>query len=129
MIEYPYLLIRGKYFPIMPVTLINKDIEKEFFALIDSGSSISIFKPEVARQLNIDLEKGEKLLMEGVSGKISVYVHKIKIRVEDYEFTAKIAFSEEYTASLNILGRDSFFNHFLITFDENKRKIMLKRVK
>ncbi|MDI6887446.1 MAG: hypothetical protein QMC98_02240 [Candidatus Thermoplasmatota archaeon] len=94
MIEYPYLLIRGKHFPIIPVTLINKGIEKEFFALVDSGSSVSIFKFEVARQLD----------------------NKVEIRVEDYKFTSKIAFSEEYTASLNILGRDNFFQSFLDYF-------------
>ena len=129
MIEFQYLQIRKRYFPIIPVTLINRGVEKDFFALMDSGSCISIFKPEVARQLNIDVEKGKKMLMKDVTGKIPVSIHKIKIRIENYEFISKIAFSGKYTASLNILGRENFFNHFLITFDENSKKIKLRKVK
>ena len=42
-------------------------------------------------------------------------------------FNCKIGFSAEYTASLNLIGRDNFFEHFLITFNESNRKLLLER--
>lgn len=123
--EFPYAEIRGEFYPVIPLILNGK---LGTSALIDSGATVSIFKPDIAYQLNIDIESGKRLLMEGVSGRISVYIHQLSVKVEEHEFACKIGFSEEYTASLNILGRDNFFNHFLVTFDENKRKIVLEKV-
>jgi hypothetical protein len=37
-----------------------------------------------------------------------------------------IAFSNELTTSLNILGRESFFDRFLITCDERQKKLILE---
>jgi len=35
-------------------------------------------------------------------------------------------FSQELTVSFNLLGRDNFFQQFLVTFDERRRTIRLR---
>ena len=42
------------------------------------------------------------------------------------KFTCPIIFSREYLASFNLLGREGFFAKFVITFEERKRKVVLK---
>jgi len=109
----------------VPITLIDKEV-LETFALLDSGASISIFRPEIAYQLGVEIESGEAITSEGISGRITVYLHNIKVEFEGFSFLCKIGFSEEYTASFNLLGRDNFFEQFLITFDERSRKVIVE---
>lgn len=123
--KYPYLKIRKKFFPVIPIKLVSNKIAVDTLAYIDSGASISLFRSDIANQMGIDIGNGIKITLEGISGKITVYIHKLKIIVADLEFILKVGFSEEYVASFNLLGRDNFFTKFLITFDEIKRRIIL----
>ena len=126
--EYPYLKLRERFFPIIPIKLVSNDIIVDTLAYLDSGASVSLFRIDIANHMDIDIENGEKIQLEGISGKIIVYIHKLKIIVSDLEFILRIGFSEEYVASFNLLGRDNFFAKFLITFDEIKRKIILETI-
>ncbi len=123
--EFPYVRLRGRYFPIVPVGLVT-DRRVDTVAILDSGASISVFKPSVAHELGIDVEGGDLLLVEGISGKISLYVHPVEMELEGHGFSSRVAFSPEYTASVNLLGREGFFDQFLITFDEESRKVFLE---
>lgn len=124
--EYPYVKFRNQYFPLVPLKIKFKRKFINTLALVDSGASISLFKPEIATQLGIEVEKGKETLLEGISGKISIYLHQVLLQVEKIKFLTTISFSEEYTASFNLIGRKDFFNHFSITFDERKRRIKLE---
>ncbi len=126
--EFNYTKIRGRTFPIVPITIVTESRVKTL-ALIDSGASISLFKSTIANKLGISIQDGKSESMGGISGKITVYIHDIMVNFEDDEFICKVGFSEEYSSSFNILGRDNFFKHFLITFDENNEKIKLKNYK
>ncbi len=123
---HSYLKIKNRFFPLIPIKLVSNKNIIDTLAYLDSGASISLFRIDIANQLDIDTESGEKIHLEGISGKITVYIHKLKIIVDDIEFILKVGFSEEYVASFNLLGRDNFFTKFLITFDEIKRKIVLE---
>ena len=127
--EYDYTRIRDRYFPLIPIKLGSKEEAFETFALVDSGASVSLFRNDIAYQLGIDIESGIKNILEGISGKITVYIHKIPIVIENVSFVCKIGFSEEYVASFNLLGRDNFFANFLITFNEIRKKIILESLK
>ena len=127
--QYDYVRIRDRYFPLIPIKLVSSKISVNTLAYLDSGASVSLFRIDIANQMDIDIENGEKIHLEGISGKITVYIHKIKIIVDDIEFILKAGFSEEYVASFNLLGRENFFNNFLITFDEINRRIILEKSK
>lgn len=125
MIEYPYIFRGNGFYPIIEILLYHKEIEFRTDALIDSGANISVFQGTIAEVLGIKIEKGEKRIFQGVGGKIVGYIHSVDIQVNSYRFPCKIAFSNELITSLNILGRDNFFKHYLITFDENNKKLSL----
>ena len=122
---FDYWQIRDKWYPMIPIVV--KDIETA--ALIDSGASVSLFRPDLAYDLGIEIETGDKIILEGVGGRIVAYLHEVPVSIESYNFNCKIGFSVEYTASLNLIGRDNFFEHFLISFNESNRKLMLELAK
>lgn len=124
MVVVPYSHVGGLDYPLVPITLNDKITT---LALIDSGASFSVFKPEVAKGLGIDIEKGKKLKIGSIQGGISLYIHKIRVEVAGHSFTCKIGFSPAHVAAINILGRDNFFREFLVTFDDRKRNIILQK--
>jgi hypothetical protein len=102
--EFPYLRFRDRYLPMIPVSLITQE-RVETIAVLDSGAALSMFKPSIAEQLGMDLESGECIQAEGVSGKVSVYLHEIDMELEGKRFRSVVGFSTEYPASVNIIGR------------------------
>jgi hypothetical protein len=123
--EFSYLKKDGQYFPVVTVCLSWKGRGIRLEALVDSGASFSVFRPEVARYLGIRLEDGERVYLTGVGGRILGYVHEVLIKVGEETFVCKIAFSPEFTVSFNLLGRDNFFLPFKITFIEKDRKVIV----
>ncbi len=125
-LRLPYILLKGRYYPIIQVVLRknNKIIKTE--ALVDSGAVISLFQGSIADALDIDLESGEKRLFQGIGGKIVGYVHKLMVNINELEFPCKIAFSNEIATSLNMLGREDFFDELLLTFDDRNKQLIIK---
>ena len=128
MIEFPYILRKGKLYPIIPITLGKGRFRLKTQALVDSGATISVFRSSIADYFNIDVEAGKRITLQGVGGRIVGYVHRIALEVDAIRFWSPIAFSEELTTTINILGRDNFFQHFLVSFDEQNRKTVLKPI-
>jgi len=119
---------RGKaYYPIIVIRAKSAKNEVGVKALVDSGASFSVFRSEIANYLGIKLEEGKPVFLTGIGGRILGYLHKIDVSINGKNFfNCKIIFSKEYTVSLNILGRDNFFQPFLISFWEEARKVILK---
>ncbi len=116
----------GNTFPVVPLSMEFGAKKKEFFALIDSGASISIFRSEVAESLGINIGKGKEIYLGGVGGRIKGYLHRLKIEVAGKRFICPIVFSRDYLVSLNLLGRDGFFKRFRITFEEKENYLKLE---
>jgi hypothetical protein len=125
-IEFPYLEKDGQYFPIVEATLRKGKKLIRIKALVDSGASFSVFRPEIAQELGIDLEKGKKIYLVGIGGRILGYLHKVSLSLGNKNFLCKIVFSPEFNVSFNLLGRDNFFLPFIISFMEKKRKIIIE---
>lgn len=124
---FPYKKhLTGDLFPIIPVALNYKKKRIEVYALVDSGATTSIFRPEVAEELGIRVEKGQEIYLSGVGGRIKGYIHRLEIETADKKFACPIIFSYEYTVSFNLLGREEFFKRFVIVFDENKKRLELQ---
>lgn len=128
-LKFSYLKREEKHYPIVPILLIYKDKFILTEALIDSGANTSVFHAEIAEQLGIESKKGEKIYLGGISGRILAYSHQVRIKINGIGFSCKIAFTEEMPVSLNILGRDNFFEKFLISFDEIKKQITLQKIR
>jgi len=125
--EFPYLEKDGLTFPVIQVILRGKDNILGVGALVDSGASFSIFHSEIAEDLGITIEKGKAVYLTGVGGRILGYLHEIDISIDGKRFfKCNIIFSREFTVSFNLLGRDNFFEPFVISFLEREKKIVLR---
>jgi hypothetical protein len=127
MIKFKYATRRDREFPIIPITLVRENVKLDTDALIDSGANISVFHEEIADCLEIEIEDGEEILLQGLGGRIVGYIHQVKLGVDGEEFYCSIVFSREITVGLNILGREGFFENFQITFNEKDKEVMLTR--
>lgn len=126
--EFPYLEKDGQYFPIAEVTLRHAERVITVKALIDSGASFSVFHPEIAEYLGIKIERGKKVYLTGIGGRILGYLHKVMLDLAGKTFECKLVFSPEFKVSFNLLGRDNFFAPFVISFAEAKRKVIIKTI-
>lgn len=123
--EFSYFEKDGYYFPLAEVKLKTTANELIIKALVDSGASFSVFRPEIAKELGIILEKGKKIYLTGIGGRILGYLHEISLILGRKNFRCKIVFSPEFNVSFNLLGRNNFFLPFIISFLEREKKIII----
>lgn len=117
---------KGLLFPIIPIRFHLKNKTVDSSALVDSGATVSIFRADVANDLDIVVENGKEIYLGGVGGRIKGYIHKLQIEVAGKRFLCPTVFSHEYLVSLNLLGREEFFKRFKIIFEEKKNLLKLE---
>jgi len=125
--EFSYLRKGDQAYPLIDVELTGPKGSLMVKALIDSGATFSIFRPEIASYLGIPVKNGQSLYFQGIKSKILGYLHQVPIRVNQERFNCYIAFSSELEVSFNILGRNNFFLPFLITFNERFQKVIIEK--
>ena len=126
--KFKYRYEKASYYPIVEFVMENKGNKIRTDAVVDSGASISIFKSEIAKAIGINLKDGEKRVFQGASSKLVGYIHKVRLMVNNCSFECKIAFSDDLQTSFNLLGRESVFDKFLITFNEKDKELEIKEV-
>lgn len=114
------------YFPVIPFYVSLGSKQLKIRGLIDSGATISVFKDEVADQLEIDIESGKEIYLGGVGGRIKGYIHKLNVEIAGEKLLCPVVFSREYLVSFNLLGRQAFFYKFRIIFEESKNMLKLE---
>ena len=125
--NFPYKKDSAReFYPIVDLFADYKGKTAKIFALLDSGASISIFKPEVAESLGLDVEKGKTTYLGGVGGRIKGYIHELQLDIAERLLKVPVVFSYEYTVSFNLLGRSGIFENFKILFDEKNLLVKLR---
>lgn len=124
---FPYQLFKGNFYPLINLFIHNKGglAKRKILALIDSGASMSIFQPDMAEKLGIKIESGKPISLQGIGGEIKGYVHTLTLEISQKTINCPIVFSRQYKVSINLLGRESFFHAFQITFNESKKQLSL----
>lgn len=114
--------------PVIPITLINGGNSIKYLALIDSGADLCVFHAEIGEQIGIDIESGKKQGFNGIAGEtMPAFFHHIEIEVGGHRLPCYAGFCKELTKMpYGILGQQSFFDAFYVTFDYNKEKVELK---
>ncbi len=125
MTAFPYYFNGSEYFPVVPLVFLIDGKRIRSYALVDSGATISVFGEEAAEALGIQIEKGEKIFLGGVGGRIIGYRHTVRVRIARKDFLCPIVFSHEYLVSFNLLGREGFFERFTIAFEEKRKRVVL----
>lgn len=116
--------------PILPLTLIGKETI-EYIGLLDSGADVSVIDYSIAEILGLDLS-GKQTDSIGVGGKVKTIRSEVKIHFskshENYTFAVPVlVLPKESGFGMMLLGRRGFFDKFVITFDETREKVMLKK--
>lgn len=87
-------------------------------ALVDSGADRCLFHASIGEALGIEVQKGIEVPFGGViGGSIGrIYYHNVRLSVagELIEITAGFSYELSFQA---LLGRNGFFDNFIVTFD------------
>ncbi|MEK7227551.1 MAG: aspartyl protease family protein [Patescibacteria group bacterium] len=114
--------------PVIPVEVIHNGIGVPYEVLVDSGADNCIFDAQIGEILGVDIEKGEKAFVSGITGSPEpYYIHPVIIKVGGWEYKIKAGFKPN-TSKLNygVVGQNGFFDIFVIKFDLLKSEIELK---
>jgi hypothetical protein len=123
--NFPYVRFHGKHYPLIPVTLRRGKHVVKTFALLDSGASVSVFRPEIAEALKLPRKARTSFSLGTADGHVDIGVARIGVDVDATSFNANIGFSEKYAANFNILGREGIFTRFSICFNEIMRTVIM----
>ena len=123
--EFPYVRFHHQYYPLIPVTLRKGKFSVSTFALLDSGASISVFRPEIAKALRLRAAKKDSMRLGTANGGVDIGVVPVRIQVKSTSFRARIGFSSTEAAGFNILGREGFFRKFSIVFNEMMKTVIM----
>jgi len=121
--KFPYKKLAGRLLPIVPIEVKGKEWVS-YDTYVDSGAGYSIFHSDVAEDLEISLEDGDKVYITvGDGSQIIAYLHKILVRIADQKFKVAIGFSERLGIGFNIIGQEDIFDRFKICFDRSEKVI------
>lgn len=100
--------------PVIEVTFLHSGLTTSDFAIIDSGSTFSLFSREIADELGIAVLQGRTQKLTTLGGPILVYGHEVTIEiVPNFQYKTEILFSE-YPIPRNLLGHNGFLNQMAI---------------
>ncbi len=115
--------------PVIPITIVSKNHFVIYEVLVDSGADSNILPAELAEVLGINLSKGDKGEVAGITGESrDIYFHDLNIRVGgDLYKKVRIGFLKEMGQySYGVVGQKGFFDIFVVKFDLVKEEIDLK---
>ena len=118
--------------PSIPITINGKtESSYDVIALLDSGADISVIPQDFAELIGLDLNQKTTVAF-GIGGEVKSIEDQIEIMVkkghEEYTFRVPVKIIlGDYDFPI-LLGREGFFNKFLITFDQEKQKVSLKKI-
>ena len=118
--------------PLIDITLVYKGFELSVRAKLDTGADYSYFDPDVAENLDIDLEQGQKkVFSQTTGGAFHGYEHVVGIVIDDGNenetVKCRIIFGEN-SIKENLIGRLDFFKAFRVTIDDFGTLISLERM-
>ena len=113
--------------PVIPVEIVYKGRSILYEVLVDSGADLCVFDAEIGEVLGIDVVRGERQAIGGVTGtKESFFLHTITLKIGSVSYTARVGFLPNMARmSYGVLGQQGFFDHFVVAFDFHKKEIKL----
>jgi len=126
---------------VIGVRLASKDIAFDTIALVDSGSDRTLIQKEEADLLGLTAEKDTKgnLLnpeVIGAGGNFRCTIRRLPTMLLMKNVTPFATFTgtrawvpeREGIIPYDILGRDTVFSHFAVTFHERRQKMTFRRL-
>lgn len=96
--------------------------------LLDTGADFSMVPFSMAKDLGVDLTRCPRDRCTGIEGTpLPVYHTEIGVRIGEVELLLRCLISEN-DATPFLLGRADFFSRFSITFDNQRKRIILSEI-
>lgn len=93
--------------------------------VVDSGADFSIISLKAGQDLGYVLPEEEEILIGQTIGGIVEYVlRRIEMTIEGHTFMAPVAWIQNNTADVMLLGREVVFDRFNIEFRQAEEKII-----
>jgi len=92
----------------------------EYF-YVDSGADYTLIPYRMGRFLGLERTASEIKEIGGIGGVIAVRFAVVPMRIEGHQFDCTIAWAQIERVPL-LLGRESVFDYFDITFQQRKKK-------
>ena len=115
--------------PVIPIEISYKNLIVPYEVLVDSGADFCIFDAQIGEILGVEIEKGEKFNVAGITGKLEpYYVHSVNIKVGGWDYKIKVGFMPNMGSfSYGVVGQKGFFDTFVVKFDLLKAEIELRQ--
>ncbi len=130
-LNYKYVLERGFCRPKIPVLVSVEGNQTEVMGLIDSGSDFVLFPKDIAEAVGIKLT-GKEEEADGVGGRIKCKSGLATLTLRRGNQVKRlrntrihVLMDEESGIDEILLGRNNFFKHFKIEFNENAKRVKL----
>lgn len=117
--------------PLLNIRLIGPSDTLKTIALVDSGATLTFIPPELAAAVGLEPEKrGEQAIGAGGAFANDLCPYRIQLLkkdqpIRDLEGVAFVP-QEADRVPYVVLGRDSIFRIYDITFRENRQMVLLK---
>lgn len=127
---FPYKKLGGQsYGPVVPLHIKGTTRWVQFNTFVDTGADYSVFHSMVATILGLEMKTGEKKVVTvGDGDHMEIYLHTIDVRFANKIFKAKIAFSADFGAGFNLMGRASFFERFRFCFNDKGKVLQVSQL-
>jgi hypothetical protein len=104
--------------PFLPIRLAFGDEHVDTLGLVDSGAPTTLVNTEFLAALGINPFSAPAENIDGVGGEATARFFDIIISALGHEFPARVGFSDGCPVEYCLLGREDFFRHFEIGFDQ-----------
>jgi len=113
--------------PVIPVEIAHQDRSVPYEVLVDSGADFCIFDSQIGELLGIDITKGEKGEIWGITGAgETYYIHLVTLKVGGWDYDVKVGFLPNIAhLGYGVVGQKGFFDIFTVKFDLIKEEIEL----
>lgn len=113
--------------PVIPIEIEYNNFITPYEVLVDSGADICIFNAQIAEVLGIDLLKGIKSQVSGITGfPQDIYIHTIHLKIGGKYYKTEVGFIQMSNTSYGVVGQKGFFDKFIVKFDLIKQEIEIK---
>jgi hypothetical protein len=111
--------------PVILIELVHDSTEVPYEVLVDSGADECIFDAGIAVILGIDIKRGLKKSVYGITGETrDYYAHPVTIKIGGWKHDIVAGFME-MDHGYGIVGQKGFFDLFIVKFDLLKEQLEL----
>ncbi len=118
-------LSRHDWQPIYQVTLKHNEGEINTTMIIDSGADFSVISHQSGRDLGFNLADSEEILIaQTIGGMVEYVLRRVEMMIDDHYFKAPVAWLQNNTTDVMVLGREVVFDKFDIHFKQADEEII-----